>query len=134
MASRLRERRVSRNLEHAPGVVLADEPKEETAMSDPNFRDPRLDPRPLDDDIRSQRLSELESSNAMWGWVAGAVVLALVLMFVFTRGQVSDTTASNVPSAPMTTGSAPRNMAPPVTQAPKVDPSAPSTTGQGSNQ
>ena len=34
----------------------------------------------------------------MWGWVAGAVVLALVLMFVFTRGQVTDTTASNVPS------------------------------------
>ena len=23
----------------------------------------------------------------MWGWVAGAVVLALVLIFVFTRGQ-----------------------------------------------
>src|SRR3954454_13931584 len=105
-------------------------------MSDPRYRDPNLDPPPLrDDDIRSQRVNELESSNAMWGWVAGAVGLALVLMFVFTRGQVSDTTASNVPSAPMRTGSAPpRNTAPPVTQAPKVDPSAPSTTGQGSNQ
>ena len=65
-------------------------------MSDPRYRDPRLDPPPLqEDDIRSQRLNELESSNAMWGWVAGAVVLALVLMFVFTRGQVTDTTASN---------------------------------------
>ena len=43
----------------------------------------------------------------MWGWVAGAVVLALVLMFVFTRGQVNDTTASNVPAPPAatTTGS-----------------------------
>ena len=65
-------------------------------MSDPRYRDPRFDPPPLqEDDIRSQRLNELESSNAMWGWVAGAVVLALVLMFVFTRGQVNDTTASN---------------------------------------
>jgi hypothetical protein len=104
-------------------------------MSDPQYRDPRLDPPPLDDDIRSRRLSELESSNAMWGWVAGAVVLALVLMFVFTRGQVSDTTASNVPSPPMTTGSAPpRSPAPPMAQAPKAGPSTPSTTGQGSNK
>src|SRR6185295_13752505 len=108
MASHLRERGVRRNPEPAPGVISADEPKEETAMSDPHYRDPRLDPPPLDDDIRSRRLSELESSNAMWGWVAGAVVLALVLMFVFTRGQVADTTASNnVPSPPAaTTGSA----------------------------
>ena len=61
-------------------------------------------------------LNELESSNAMWGWVAGAVVLALVLMFVFTRGQVNDTTASNtIPSPPAaTTGSAPQNPAPPI--------------------
>ena len=103
-------------------------------MSDPRYRDPRLDPPPLqEDEIRSQRLNELESSNAMWGWVAGAVVLALVLMFVFTRGQVNDTTASNVPAPPAatTTGSGtPANPAPP-TAAPKVAPAptAPSTTG-----
>jgi hypothetical protein len=102
-------------------------------MSDPRYRDPRLDPPPLqEDEIRSQRLNELESSNAMWGWVAGAVVLALVLMFVFTRGQVNDTTASNVPAPPAatTTGSGtPANPAPP-TAAPKVAPAlGPSTTG-----
>ena len=69
-------------------------------MSDPTrFRDQRIDQQPLqEDDIRSQRLNELESSNAMWA-AAGAVVPALVLMFVFTRGQMSDTTASNVPAA-----------------------------------
>ena len=91
-------------------------------MSDPSFRDPRLDPPPLrEDELRSQRLNELESSNAMWGWVAGAVVLALVLMFVFTRGQVSDTAASNVPTPPAAiTGSAPppANMPPAAAQAP----------------
>ena len=107
-------------------------------MSDPRYRDPNIDqPPPLqEDDIRSQRLNELESSNAMWGWVAGAVVLALVLMFVFTRGQVNDTTASNtLPSPPAaTTGSAtPTNPAPPLATAPKPAP-APTTTGSGSNQ
>jgi hypothetical protein len=103
-------------------------------MSDPRYRDPRLDPPPLqEDDIRSQRLNEMESSNAMWGWVAGAVVLALVLMFVFTRSPGNDTTASNTnPSPPVTTGSAPaQNPAPPIAAAPKP---APTTTGSGSNQ
>jgi len=107
-------------------------------MSDPRYRDPRFDQPPLqEDDIRSQRLNELESSNAMWGWIAGAVVLALVLMFVFTRGQVNDTTASNVPAPPAaTTGSAPPKApaAPMSTQAQKPTPAAPSTTGSGSNQ
>ena len=104
-------------------------------MSDPRYRDPRVDPPPLqEDEIRSQRLNELESSNAMWGWVAGAVVLALVLMFVFTRGQVNDTTASNtLPSPPAaTTGSAiPQNPAPPIATAPQPAPATPSTTGSG---
>ena len=73
----------------------------------------------------------------MWGWIAGAVVLALVLMFVFTRGSVNDTTASNVPAPPAaTTGSAPPKAptAPMTTEAPKPLPSMPSTTGSGSNQ
>jgi hypothetical protein len=104
-------------------------------MSDPRYRDPRFDPPPLqEDDVRSQRLNELESSNAMWGWVAGAVVLALVLMFVFTRSQVNDVTASNnLPSPPAaTTGLAtPQNPAP--ATAPRPAP-APSTTGTGTNQ
>lgn len=100
-------------------------------MSDPRLRDPRLDPPPLrEDDIRSKRLNELDSSNAMWGWVAGAVVLALVLVFVFTRGQLSDTTASNaVPSPPAaTTGVAPPS-APPISG--QASRPMPSTTGQG---
>ena len=108
-------------------------------MSDPRYRDPRFEQPPLqEDDIRSQRLNELESSNAMWGWIAGAVVLALVLMFVFTRGSVNDTTASNVPAPPATTtgsattGSAPRqNPAAPMSQPTKP---APSTTGSNANQ
>jgi hypothetical protein len=103
-------------------------------MSDPRYRDPRFDQPPLqEDDIRSQRLNELESSNAMWGWVAGAVVLALVLMFVFTRGSVNDTTASNVPAPPATTtGSAPPRTPAAPTPAPATTP--PATTGSGSTK
>ena len=100
-------------------------------MSDPRFRDTRQDPPPIhqENEIRAQRLNALDSSNAMWGWVAGAVVLALVLMFVFTRGQVSDNTASNVPPpATIGSGSTQAPTAPPVAQAPKP---APSTTGSG---
>lgn len=82
-------------------------------MSDPRFRDPRLDPPPIkEDEIRSQRLNELESSNAMWGWVAGAVVLALVLVFVFTRGQVDNAPQASLPPPAATTGAAPPNAAP----------------------
>jgi hypothetical protein len=98
-------------------------------MSDPQFKDPRLDPTPFrEDEIRSRRMAELNGSNAMWGWIAGAVVLALVLVFVFARSQGVDT-ASNVPKQPpATTG-----MAPPATPAlpPTAAKPAPSTTGQG---
>ena len=99
-------------------------------MSDPRYRDPRLDPPPQEDDLRSRRLNELESSNAMWGWVAGAVVLALVLVFVFTRGQVDNSPNASLSPPAATTGSAPpANMPPAQAQNPQR---APSTTGQSS--
>lgn len=98
-------------------------------MSDPRLRDPRFDPPPIrEDEIRSQRMNELESSNAMWGWVAGAVVLALVLVFVFTRGQVDNSPQASLPPPAATTGSAPPVNAPPA-EARDTRPE-PSTTGQ----
>ena len=72
----------------------------------------------------------MSDSNAMWGWIAGAVVLALVLVFVFARGQSTDTTASNVPAPPATTGMAPPANTPTTPPASTPRPS-PSTTGQG---
>ena len=102
-------------------------------MSDPRFRDPRLDPPPLqEDEIRSQRLNELESSNAMWGWVAGAVVLALVLVFVFTRGQIDSSPQASLPPPAATTGSAPPAANMPPAQARDRSRPEPSTTGQSS--
>jgi hypothetical protein len=81
-----------------------------------------------EDDLRSRRLNELESSNAMWGWVAGAVVLALVLVFVFTRGQVDNSPSASLPSPAATTGSAPSANMPPAQNPQRT----PSTTGQSS--
>ena len=100
-------------------------------MSDPRYRDPRLDPPPLqEDDLRSRRLNELESSNAMWGWVAGAVVLALMLVFVFTRSPSDNPPSASLPPPAATTGSAPpANSLPSQAQNPQR---APSTTGQSS--
>jgi hypothetical protein len=76
-------------------------------MSDPRYRDPRLDPPPPMDesDIRSRRADELGSSNAMWGWIAGAVVVALVLLFVFgSTGPNTTDQAGTTATPPATTG------------------------------
>jgi hypothetical protein len=102
-------------------------------MSDPNFRDPRLDPEPFrEDELRARRMEALNGSNAMWGWIAGAVVLALVLVFVFARSQDVNTASNSVPTPPAATN----GMAPPAQPAPPATATkpAPSTTGQGSAQ
>ena len=109
-------------------------------MSDPRFTDPRLTEPPRDDMRdemhREQRLGELEQSNAMWGWIAGGVVLALLLVFIFGRGPDTRDTASmqNQPSQSQTTGMAPRGPAPsaPTTTGQGSQPAQPSTTGQSS--
>src|SRR6476469_415467 len=99
-------------------------------MSDPNYTDPRMAPPPLrEDGRRDQRLGELESTNAMWGWVAGGIVLALVLMFVFSNtGTNTTSTADNGIQPASTTNAPPRVPPPPTAQAP-----SPATTGQGSS-
>ena len=94
-------------------------------MSDPRYTDPRLSDPPLREETRrEQRLGELEESNAMWGWIAGGVVLALLLVFIFGRSPDSSGSASNevAPQPPAAT----TGMAPPRNPSP-----APSTTGSG---
>ena len=46
------------------------------------------DPDPLrDSDLdRDARIDRNYGSNAMWGWIAGAVVLVLMLVFLFGGG------------------------------------------------
>jgi len=102
-------------------------------MADP-FKDPRYDTPPLrEDEIRNQRLEGMNDSNALWGWIAGAVVLALVLVFVFARGQNTDVaTNTTIPAPPAATNgmAPPQSPAPPAAMAPRP---APTTTGQGSS-
>jgi len=102
-------------------------------MSDPRYTDPRLSEPPLQDDFQRRRLGELDKSNAMWGWIAGGIVLALLLVFVFGRSPTTTDQASNQMTAPPPGQS---TLSPP--SAPPTPPTAqrpmPSTTGQGSSQ
>jgi hypothetical protein len=98
-------------------------------MSDPRFTDPRLSDPPLQDDIQRNRTGELDKSNAMWGWIAGGVVLALLLVFVFGRSPSTDQASSQMTAPPpgQSTLSPPTSPpTPPAVQSPR-----PATTGQG---
>jgi hypothetical protein len=87
--------------------------------------DPRYDPPPLREATpQARRHGELQSSTAMWGWIAGAVVLALVLVFIFGRWDSTDTTATNTTATPpATTGMAPPRSPAPATMPPVRTPS-----------
>ena len=101
-------------------------------MSDPRYTDPRYQPPPIQDPDRARQLGQMESTNAMWGWIAGGVVVVLLLLFIFGRSpDISNTASVNGPSPPATTGQAiPRSPPPPAAaQAPRPAPST--TTGQG---
>ena len=102
-------------------------------MSDPRYTDPRLSEPPLQDEFQRQRqrqrLGEWNKSNAMWGWVAGGIVLALLLVFVFGRTPGTDQASNSMTAPPpgQSTLSPPSDLpTPPTAQRP-----APSTTGQG---
>ena len=89
-------------------------------MSDPRFSDPR--------DYRRPELGRSAGDvNAVWGWVAAAAFVAVVLLFVFASGNDNKNaahngismpptaSAPNLPaphSGPSTTGAAPSNPAP----------------------
>jgi hypothetical protein len=91
------------------------------------------DPDPLrDPDLgRTSRHERAYGSNAMWGWIAGAVVLVLMLVFLF-GGTTDNTNTADTRSSP--SASAPVVNPPPannIANAPR--PAAPpaETTGQG---
>jgi hypothetical protein len=95
---------------------------------DPYRRDAKMDP-----DVRA--------ANAVWGWVAGAVLVVAVLAVAFGMalqpGKIGTNTASNdaiTPAAPPVTRMAPPAAAPQMT-APQATPAAPVTPTQpGSGQ
>ena len=86
------------------------------------LRDPGLDTRNRTIDHRASDF------NAMWGWIAGAVVLVLVLVFLFGNSSQNTTTSdiNNSPAAPAIT--TPRNNS--NAMAPRSTPAPSETTGQ----
>src|SRR5262249_53299348 len=87
-------------------------------MSDPRMSDPRYYRRP--------DLDGASDVNAVWGWVAAAAFVAVVLLFVFASSNTNHTaegtgatmpptaSAPNLPAKnpPSTTGAAPTNPGP----------------------
>jgi hypothetical protein len=87
---------------------------------DPNYRDPRGPGYP-----DPNRPTEAQPwSNATWGWIAGIVIAALVLIFAFSAG--NERVATDNASPPATTGQ--RNVPPPGGDGPKTG--APTTNQQ----
>ena len=65
------------------------------------YQDPDpLRERDLDRNVQIDRSIDRDyGSNAMWGWIAGAVVLVLMLVFLFGGTTETTNTASNQPTA-----------------------------------
>jgi hypothetical protein len=94
------------------------------------YQDPNLRDRDLDRDL-DRRIDRDYGSNAMWGWIAGAVVLVLMLVFLFGGTDETTNTASNQSNAPVINTPPANNMA--NTPRGSVTPPAPAeTTGQAS--
>jgi hypothetical protein len=98
------------------------------------------DPDLRDRELRSSRVRDRDyGSNAMWGWIAGAVVLVLMLVFLF-GGTTENTNTADMRSQP--SANAPVVNTPPannIANAPRgatVPPGttqAPETSGQSSS-
>lgn len=87
------------------------------------------DPRDFDRRMEMEQQMEMErrmGAPTVWGWIAGAVFIIVILALVFAGGE-STRTAREDANPPATTGMAPRT-APPAVAVPPAQP--PSTTGQ----
>jgi hypothetical protein len=91
------------------------------------------DPDPLlnRDLDRNAQVDRDYGSNAMWGWIAGAVVLVLMLVFLF-GGSNETNTAANQPSAPIVNTPPANNMAN-GQRGNSTPPASSETTGQSSS-
>ena len=87
------------------------------------------DPRDFDRRMEMEHQMEMErrmGAPTVWGWIAGAVFIIVILALVFAGGE-STRTAREDANPPATTGMAPRT-APPAVAVPPAQ--SPSTTGQ----
>ncbi len=90
-----------------------------------DMRDPNYDP-----DYRT--LPEARRGGETWGWIVGAVVVVLIIGFIFGWGRNTQVASNNTAPPPAATAPAAPNgpaMAPRPSPSPRT---SPSTTGQGS--
>jgi hypothetical protein len=85
-----------------------------------DYRDPRnpdLNPRNPDLNRRWPPVvrGPDAASNSSWAWIAGIVMVVLVLILAFGSGRVANRSATNGANPPATTG---QGMAPPAAPAP----------------
>ena len=88
-------------------------------MRDPDSREPY------------RTLPEARDGGGTWGWIVGAVVVVLIIGFIFGWGrntQVASNTGATPPAATAPAPSPPAGSPPGTAMAPRP---APSTTGQG---
>lgn len=97
-------------------------------MSDPRTPDPRLGEPPLQDDFQRQNIGDVKRSNAMWAWVAGGIVLALLLVFVFGRTTGPEQLSNSMTAPPPGQSTLSPPSAPPTP--PTAQRPSPATTGQ----
>lgn len=98
-------------------------------MSDPRHTDPPLRDPSLQEDFQRQPLGEVNRSNAMWGWIAGGVLLALLLVFVFGRTTGPEQLSNSMTAPPPGQSTLSPPSAPPTP--PTAQRPASTTTGQG---
>jgi hypothetical protein len=103
-------------------------------MSNTQYPDPQFDPPPQSP-RRVRKLGQMESTNAMWGWIAGGVVLVLLLLFIFARNSDNSGVAKlDNANQPSTSAAAPPRQPPAPANNAQAPQPAPSTTGQGNPQ
>ena len=93
------------------------------------------DPDPLRNSNldRDARIDRDYGSNAMWGWIAGAVVLVLLLVFMFGGSNETNTASNQSPTAPVVNTPPANSIANPP-RANTMPPASSETTGQATSR
>ena len=86
-------------------------------MTDPRDFDQRTDFGRRSDIDRRMDMEHRMGSPTPWGWIAGAVVIIVILTLVFTSGDGTKTASTDDGTPPATTGMAPK-IAPPAISVP----------------
>jgi hypothetical protein len=93
-------------------------------MTNPMNTDPRLIDPPAPPGPNRRAIRDAKDANSIWGWVAGGIILLLLIVFLFGSFSVpQDTATLDSRSSPVTPSTTPSRPAP--------NPSLPTTSGQG---